>query len=478
MKQERRVKIIATLGPASSRPETIDRMIAAGADTFRINMSHTPHEVAKEAVAAIRAAEARHGKPVGILVDLQGPKLRIGAFAEEPVALNPGAEFRFDRSDTPGTQSRVFLPHPEIFKSVAPGDRLLLDDGKLSLEVTDVADDTITARVVTGGRLTGRKGISLPDTILPVGALTTKDRADLDYMLNLGVDWLALSFVQREDDIAEAAKLALGRAAIMAKIEKPAAIKRMTHILERADALMVARGDLGVEMPLEQVPGLQKSLTRAARRAGKPIVIATQMLESMIDAPAPTRAEVSDVATAVFEGADTVMLSAESAVGKYPVEAVQTMARIATEVERDPLYDGIIHAQDVGPDDNAPSAISAAACSIAKSLNLAAIICYTATGATALRAVRHRPATQVLALTPVRATARRLALVWGLQCVLTDDPKDLDDMVERACGIAREQGYAAPGERVIISAGVPLGTPGATNMLRVAFIDAAKATPS
>ena len=470
---ERRVKIVATLGPASSSPQVIERLIPAGVDTFRINMSHTPHDAAKAAVEAIRTAEARSGKPVGILVDLQGPKLRIGAFAEGAVELRHGEMFGFDTSQAPGTLWRVHLPHPEIFASVAPGHRLLLDDGKLRLDVTDVASGTISAKVVIGGTLSGRKGISLPDTVLPVGALTPKDRADLDFALGLGIDWLALSFVQREDDIAEAAKLARGRAAILAKIEKPAAVARIDGILERADALMVARGDLGVEMPLEQVPGLQKSLTRAARRAGKPIVIATQMLESMIDAPAPTRAEVSDVATAVFEGADAVMLSAESAVGKYPVEAVETMARIAEEVERDPLYDSIIHAPDLGSDEDAPGAISAAACSIAKSLNLALIICYTATGATALRAVRHRPATPVLALTPVPETARRLALAWGLRCVLTDDPRDLDDMVERACGIARDWGFAAPGQRVIISAGVPLGTPGATNLLRVAFIERA-----
>jgi len=466
----RRVKIVATLGPATSSPQMIERLIPAGVDTFRINMSHTPHDAAKAAVEAIRTAEARSGKPIGILVDLQGPKLRIGDFAEGVVDLRHGETFGFDTSPAPGTRERVYLPHREIFASVAPGDRLLLDDGKLRLDVVEINPERITAQVVVGGTLFGRKGISLPDTMLPVGALTPKDRADLDFALGLGIDWLALSFVQREDDIAEAAKLARGRAAILAKIEKPAAFARIDGILERADALMVARGDLGVEMPLEQVPGLQKSLTRAARRAGKPIVIATQMLESMIDAPAPTRAEVSDVATAVFEGADAVMLSAESAVGEYPVEAVETMARIAEEVERDPLYDSIIHAPDLGYDDNAPGAISAAACSIAKSLNLALIICYTATGATALRAVRHRPATPVLALTPVPETARRLALAWGLRCVLTEDPRDLDDMVERACGIARDWGFAQPGQRVIISAGVPLGTPGATNLLRVAFI--------
>lgn len=470
MRRNRRVKILATLGPASSSPEIIEQLFLAGADVFRINMSHTSHKSLENLHGIIRELEERMRRPIGVLIDLQGPKLRIGDFAEGSVTLERGATFIFDKRSEIGSQKRVYLPHPEIFQAVKAGHTLLLDDGKLRFMVSESTPDRIVAEVVVGGVLGSRKGISLPDTVLPVGALTGKDRSDVEFALSLGVDWIALSFVQREDDIAEAAKLARGRAAIMAKIEKPSAIERIDQILERADGLMVARGDLGVEMPVEKVPGLQKLLTRAARQAGKPVVVATQMLESMINAPVPTRAEVSDIATAVFEGADAVMLSAESAVGKYPVDAVLTMNKIALEVERDPYYDGIVHAPSIAPDETAPGAISAAACSIAHSLNLASIICYTATGATALRAARHRPRQAILALTPIIETARRLAIVWGLHCVLTEDPTDLDDMVDKATRIAFQEEFAESGQRVIISAGVPLGTPGATNMLRIAFV--------
>ncbi len=363
----------------------------------------------------------------------------------------------FTRRESVGGLGRVHLPHPEIFEAVEPGHTLLLDDGKFRLRVVEASDVRIDAEVLTGGRLSSRKGISLPDTVLPLGAMTEKDRADLEQAVSLGVAWIALSFVQRADDIAEARKLARGQSAIMAKIEKPAALTQLKDIIELADGIMVARGDLGVEMPVEKVPGLQKQITRAARNAGKPVVVATQMLESMILSPVPTRAEVSDVATAVFEGADAVMLSAESAVGKYPVEAVATMDRVAMEVERDPLYEPIIHAQRIQAEATGADAISAAARTIAATLNLAAIICYTASGATSLRAARERPEQPILALTPVPATARKLSVVWGLHCVLTDDPKDLDDMVAKACRIAYEEGFATPGQRVIISAGVPLG---------------------
>jgi pyruvate kinase len=337
--------------------------------------------------------------------------------------------------------------------------------------VVEASDVRIDVKIVTGGMLGSRKGISLPDTELPLGALTDKDRADLECAMSLGVAWVALSFVQRAEDIAEARKLTGGRVAIMAKIEKPAAVHHLKEIIDLADGIMVARGDLGVEMPVEKVPGLQKRISRGARNAGKPVVIATQMLESMIYTPVPTRAEVSDVATAVFEGADAVMLSAESAVGKYPVEAVATMDRVAKEVERDPLYAAIIHAQRIDAQATGADAISAAARTVAETLNLAAIVCYTASGATSLRAARERPQQPILALTPIPATGRKLALVWGLHCVLTDDPFDLDDMVEKACRIAYQEGFATPGEQVIISAGVPLGIPGATNMLRIAPVD-------
>ena len=470
MRRQRRAKIVATLGPASSDPAMLRQLFEAGADVFRINMSHTPPELLTELHDAIRSLESQQGRPIGMLVDLQGPKLRIGAFQDESVILEDGASIRFDKDDEPGTHARVHLPHPQIFEAVEAGHQLLLDDGKLRFEITEATDDQIVARALVGGKLSSRKGISVPDAVLPMGAMTEKDRADLDFALGLGVDWVALSFVQRSEDVAEARKVARGRAAIMTKIEKPAAISQLDEIIEMSDGIMVARGDLGVEMPLEQVPGLQKRITRAARQAGKPVVIATQMLESMITAPVPTRAEVSDVATAVYDGADAVMLSAESAVGEFPVEAVKTMDKVAQEVEQDSLYDTMIHAQQTEPEATGADAISAAARTVAETLNLSAIVCYTSSGATGLRAARERPAQPVLALTPITATGRRLAVVWGLHCVLTSDPEDLDDMVDRACRIAYQEGFASPGQRVIISAGVPLGTPGATNMLRVAFV--------
>ena len=470
MRRTRRVKIVATLGPASSSIETIHSLFVAGADVFRINMSHASTETLRELHTLIRRVEAEMGRPIAILVDLQGHKLRIGEIAGGGTELHEGDDFSFDRLPDEGSASRVTLPHPEIFQAAEPGQLLLLDDGRIELEVTDASEDLIQAKVKVGGELSSKKGISLPDTRLPVSALTNKDRSDLDYAINLGVDWIALSFVQSSEDVAEARKLARGRAAILTKIEKPTAISQLDEIIELSDALMVARGDLGVEMPLEKVPGLQKHITRAARQAGKPVIIATQMLESMISAPSPTRAEVSDVASAVFDGADAIMLSAESAVGQFPVDSVATMDKVANEVEQDPMYSSIMDAQRPRPEATGADAITAAARSIADTLKLAAIICYTASGTTGLRAARERPNQRILALTPVAATGRRLALVWGIHCVLTGDPEDLDDMVAKACRIAYQEGYAKLGQRVIVSAGVPLGTPGATNMLRVAFV--------
>jgi pyruvate kinase len=470
MRRNRRVKIVATLGPVSTNEKMMRALFEAGADVFRVNMSHATPESLREAHEIVRKLEKEFSRPIGILIDLQGPKLRIGNFDSGAIRLTEGDGVSFVRRQSVGGLGHVHLPHPEIFQAVEAGHTLLLDDGKFRLRVVEVSDVRIDAKVLTGGMLGSRKGISLPDTVLPLGAMTDKDRIDLEDALSLGVAWVALSFVQRADDIAEARKLVRGRASIMAKIEKPAALLQLKEIINLADGIMVARGDLGVEMPVEKVPGLQKQITRAARNAGKPVVVATQMLESMILAPVPTRAEVSDVATAVFEGADAVMLSAESAVGKFPVEAVETMNRVAMEVERDPLYEVIIHAQRIQAEATGADAISAAARTIAGTLNLAAIVCYTASGATSLRAARERPQQPILALTPVPATARKLAVVWGLHCVLTEDPRDLDDMVAKACRIAYEEGFAAPGQRVIVSAGVPLGTPGATNLLRVANV--------
>ncbi|WP_026060434.1 pyruvate kinase [Pseudaminobacter salicylatoxidans] len=472
MRRSRKVKILATLGPASSSQEMIRKLFESGADVFRINMSHADHALMRELVGRIRAVEESVGRPIGILADMQGPKLRVGKFANGKVALTIGQTFTLDDNPAEGDATRVYLPHPEILSSVKPGHRLLIDDGKLELTAVTCDGKSIVCTVVAGNGISDRKGVSLPDTELPMGALTEKDRADLDAALAAGVDWIGLSFIQRPEDLAEARKIARGRALLMSKIEKPQAVTRLAEIIELSDAIMVARGDLGVEMPLEAVPGIQKQITGAARRAGKPVVIATQMLESMISAPVPTRAEVSDVATAVFEGADAVMLSAESAAGQYPAEAVATMNRIAQRVEQDPTYTSIINAQRPEPEATGADAISLASRQIAETLKLSAIVTYTSSGTTGLRAARERPRVPIIALSPVVQTARRLSVVWGTHCVVTEDASDLDDMVDRACRIAYEEGFGRPGDRVIVTAGVPLGTPGATNMLRIAYVGA------
>jgi pyruvate kinase len=470
MRRLRRTKIVATLGPASSGQSVIANLFAAGADVFRINMSHTSHERMRELVAAIRAVETEHGRPIGILVDLQGPKLRVGSFANGPATLIKGETFVLDGDSRPGDAARVHLPHPEIFAAVEPGHTLLLDDGKIRLVATEIEGERIVTRVEVGGKLSDRKGVSLPDTVIPFSALVEKDRSDLEAALDAGIDWIALSFIQRPEDIAEAKKITRGRAAVMAKIEKPQAVHRLGEIIEVADSLMVARGDLGVEMPLEKVPGVQKLMTRTARRSGKPVVVATQMLESMISSPVPTRAEVSDVSTAIFEGADAVMLSAESAAGQYPVEAVATMNRIAEEVECDPIYRTILDAQRTEPEATGSDAIAGAARQIAETLELSAVICWTSSGSTALRVARERPKSPIVAISPKLSTCRRVALTWGVHCILAEDARDLDDMVNRACRLAFKDGFTRTGQRVIIVAGVPLGTPGATNTLRIAFV--------
>jgi pyruvate kinase len=448
MRRLRRAKIVATLGPASSSAEMIGKLFAAGADVFRINMSHTSQDRMRELVGMIRAVEQDTGRPIGILVDLQGPKLRLGTFTGGSVMVKNGDSFVLDSDAAPGDATRAFLPHPEIFAGVEPGHTLLIDDGKVRLTVTEAQPKRMTTRVVVGGKLSDRKGVSLPDSTIPFSALADKDRSDLEAALEAGIDWVALSFIQRPEDIAEAKKLTRGRAALMAKIEKPQAVHRLADILDLADALMVARGDLGVEMPLEKVPGVQKQ----------------------ISSPVPTRAEVSDVATAIFEGADAVMLSAESAAGQYPIEAVATMNRIAEEVEGDPLFRNIIDAQRAAPEATGADAIADAARHIADTLDLAAVVCWTSSGSTGLRMARERPRPPIVALSPNIATGRRLAVVWGVHCVVTEDAHDQDDMVDRACGIAAKEGFAKTGQRVIVVAGVPLGTPGATNMLRIAYV--------
>ncbi|HYA71749.1 MAG TPA: pyruvate kinase [Roseiarcus sp.] len=470
MRRRRRIKIIATLGPASADRSTVAALFEAGADVFRINMSHASHDAMRERVAMIRSLEEEYGRPIGVLVDLQGPKLRIGEFQSGPVLLRKGEAFTLDSDTAPGGQTRVFLPHPEILDSLRRGDRVLIDDGKVLLRVAQVAHGRADTVVEVAGRISDKKGVSLPDTTIPTSAMTDKDHADLAAALDEDVDWIALSFVQRPEDVIEAKKIVGDRALVLAKIEKPQAIAHLDEILAVCDAVMVARGDLGVEMPLENVPGLQKTITRLARRIGKPVVVATQMLESMISAPVPTRAEVSDVATAVFEGADAVMLSAESASGQFPREAVETMNRIAETVESEGIYPAIIASQRATPEPTGADAIAEATRDVAETLQSKVICAWTASGSTGLRIARERPASSILALTPVDATARRLALAWGVHAVVTEDARDERDMTDRACRHAYIDGFAGVGERVIVVAGVPFGKSGTTNNLRIAVV--------
>jgi pyruvate kinase len=471
MRRQRQAKILATLGPTSSAPEMIRALFDAGADVFRFNFSHGRHEDHRERFEYVRQIEVERGRPIGVLMDLQGPKLRIGTFADGAVELKAGAPFRLDMSPMPGDRTRAPMPHPEIFKALTPGIDLLLDDGKRRLKVERCGEDFAETTVITGGRLSDRKGVNVPGAVLPISALTEKDRLDLQFGLDLGVDWVALSFVQRPEDVAEARKLIAGRAAVLIKLEKPAAIEHLDELIDLTDAVMVARGDLGVEMPAEEVPILQKQIITACRKAGKPVVVATQMLDSMVHAPTPTRAEASDVATAVYDSADAVMLSAETASGDYPLESVQMMNRIIERVERDPYYRRILNAQRLEPEATAADAISAAATQVAETLSAAAIVTYTTSGSTTLRAARERPYAPILTLTAKIETARRLALAWGTHCVQTEDVHSFSEMVDKACRIARDQGIADKGQRLVVTAGVPFGTPGSTNVLRIAWVE-------
>jgi pyruvate kinase len=471
MRRHRKAKILATLGPASTDRHRIEALFRAGADIFRFNLSHGTHDDHAARYEIVRKLEQDYGRPIGVLVDLQGPKIRVGAFKDGSVTLEPSQPFRLDLDPTPGDATRCTLPHPEVLEAVASGSNLLLDDGRLRLRVTHCSKDHIDTIVMIGGQLSDRKGVNIPDAVLNLSPLTKKDRDDLRFGLDLGADWIALSFVQRPEDIAEARKLIAGRARIIAKLEKPSAIEHLDEIIDLSDAIMVARGDLGVELPAEDVPGLQKRIVVACRKAGKPVVVATQMLESMVNSPAPTRAEASDVATAIYDGADAVMLSAESASGKYPIDAVAMMNRIIERTERDPSYRRILHAQHSDPEATGNDAISAAASQVAHTLSAAAIVTYTTSGSTALRVARERPEVPVLVLTQELKTARWLSLAWGAHCVLTADIRNFSEMVDKARRIAVKQEIAKQGDRLVITAGVPFGTPGMTNTLRVAWIE-------
>ncbi|MDZ3837179.1 MAG: pyruvate kinase [Rhodospirillales bacterium] len=473
MRRNRRTKIVATLGPSSGTAEAVDALVTRGADVFRLNFSHGSHDTHAGLLKLIRAAEARHGTPLGVFADLQGPKLRLGTFAEGPVRVEAGAPFRLDLDPTPGDGRRAPLPHPEIFAVCRPKTTLLLDDGKVRLEVVATGSDYADATVITGGVLSDRKGVNLPDVMLAISPLTAKDRDDLEFAIGLGITTVALSFVQQPEDLDEARELVAGRASIIAKIEKPSAIEHLYAIIQRADAVMVARGDLGVEMPPEDVPSLQKRIIRACRYAGKPVIVATQMLESMMIAPAPTRAEASDVATAVYEGVDAVMLSGESAAGKYPVEAVSIMDRIIRRTERDWPYQRIVDADRAVPETTSADAITRAARQVAETISAQAIVTFTASGSTSLRASRERPPVPILALTPSEVVARNLALAWGVHPIKVDRFTDFDRMLDQATQEAVGEGFAGPGDRLVVTAGLPLETPGTTNALHIVHVPAA-----
>ncbi len=463
----RKVKILATLGPASRSPEMIARLLRAGADAFRVNMSHGDQATHAETIANIRAAEKDFGRAIGVLCDLQGPKLRVGTFKDGRAVIRHGSHFTFDRNPEPGDENRVCLPHPEIFSVLEKGQRLLVDDGKLRLRVIRTSPDEILCSAEVGGVIMDRKGVNVPDAVVPIPALTEKDRRDLAFAVEHGADWIALSFVQRPEDVAEARRLMGGYGALLAKIEKPAALDRLEEIIELSDGIMVARGDLGVELNPEEVPPLQKRIVEVTRRSGKPVVVATQMLESMIESPTPTRAEVSDVANAVYDGADAVMLSAETAAGAWPEEAVTIMDRIAKQVENDPGYAARVHFTDVRPDATTADALAQACAQIAETVTVAGIVVFTGSGSTARRVARERPNVPILVLTPSPKIARKLALLWGVHAVHTKDIGSFEEMIAKGKRMALRHGFATAGSRLIALAGVPFGTPGSTNLLHV-----------
>jgi pyruvate kinase len=468
MRRQRNIKIVATLGPSSSDYDTIKDLHLAGADVFRLNMSHGTHDEIAKRHKIIRQIEDELSSPIAILADLQGPKLRVGPFKNGIEELTENEKFRLDLKDELGTKDRVQLPHPEIFQALHEGAHLLINDGKIKLMVEKCGPDFADCLVLNGGEISDRKGVNVPDVILPLAALSEKDRADLDFICDLGIDWLALSFVQRAEDIVDARNLIAGRASVISKIEKPSAVKSFDEILKVSDGVMVARGDLGVELPVQNVPPIQKRLVRKCRAAAKPVIVATQMLESMIESPMPTRAEVSDVATAIYEGSDAIMLSAESAAGQFPIQAVETMNNVAIEVESDPTYTEVMEASRRAKRNSVADGIVSAAREIAETTDIKAICCFTQTGTTALLTARERPRVPIIALSSEIETARRLALTWGTNCVLSGNKTRFKEAVVSAVRAALAEGLADETEQVVITAGVPFNITGTTNILRVA----------
>ncbi len=471
MKATKNVKILATLGPSSSDRKTIRALAEAGADVFRLNMSHGDQEGQRARYEVIREIEQEIDRPLGVLADLQGPKIRLGTFADGPYDVHEGDAFRFDSNEAPGDKTRVHLPHPEVLQALTKDATILINDGKVRMRVTEKHADAVDTIVVVGGEISDRKGMNLPDVVLPLAALSEKDRSDLEFACELGADWIALSFVQRAADIEEAQDLIKGRAMVMTKVEKPAAVADFPSILAASDGIMVARGDLGVEMDLADLPAIQKRLIRDCRNVGKPVVVATQMLESMIHSPVPTRAEISDVAGAIYDGADAVMLSAESAAGDYPIEAVSTMQDVARKVETDPEYRKMIDASRTNAKPSIATAITSAAREVADAVDVKAICCFTHSGTTARLASRERPSAPIVVLTPFRKTARQLTMCWGLHCVVSESVERFKMAVISAARATKALGLADENDRIAVTAGVPFNKPGTTNILRVAPVD-------
>lgn len=472
MRRNRNTKIVATLGPASSSPAMIENLFKAGVDVFRFNFSHGSYDIHSANFETVRQVEKKVNRPIGVLLDLQGPKLRVGNFSKGSIELKPGELFRLDLDPAAGDKSRVNLPHPELFSALQKNSELLIDDGRLRLRVTEIEPDHAITRVIIGGTLSNHKGVNIPGVVLPLSSLTDKDRKDLDYGLQLGVDWVALSFVQRPEDMQELRRIVADRSKILAKLEKPAAIDQLGPIVAESDAIMIARGDLGIELPPENVPSIQKKILRHCLKAGKPVIVATQMLDSMIHAPAPTRAEAADVATAVYDGADAVMLSGETAVGGYPQESVSMMNSIIEQVEKDPHYRTILNAAHPGAEKTTSDAICCAMRRVTELLSVSATVTFTSSGFSSLRAARERPEAPILSLSPNVSTVRHLTLVWGVHSVMASDAvPSIAEMVRQACHFAVQDGFTLPGKPIVLIGGMPFGKPGTTNLLHIVWPD-------
>ncbi len=471
MKTKKSCKIVATLGPASDTPGKIRSLAETGVDAFRLNFSHGNHDDHLKSLQNVRAAETATGKSLPAIADMQGPKIRVGVVNNNQQMLRYNEKVTLVCTDTAAEDGVLPIPHQELFDALKPGDIMMLDDGLVRLTLTESDGKSATARVDVPGKLTNKKGINIPGRRLPIAALTEKDHIDLAFALENDVDYIALSFVQTAEDVAAARKIIGSKAGIISKIEKPSALEELEGIVAMSDAVMVARGDLGVELPLEQVPIAQRRIIRHGRRAGKPVIVATQMLQSMVDSPTPTRAEASDTASAVYLGADAVMLSAESAVGLHPEATVAIMARIIEAVENDEFYWDEIYKGLGNAEANGPGAIAASARHTVDLLGCKAVLASTKTGGTAFAVSRERPRASILGITPDPAAARRISLAWGVEAVVKPDYATFEELTAHAREIATDHTDAKPGDTILLTAGIPMGLEGGTNLMKVIQVE-------